>query len=152
MSDSAGVCPECGGAWPEGRTCQALFDEFLVWEFRDAAYGQVHFLTVATFMTQHGRYTDEAQAWIQTQLRRHLEAGESVADIRRQAQHTTSQAKRTWKVVRAAGDPPARKIAWTMTIGDVALAHERSEYDAAVYRAQVTEWARRTLQQLETNQ
>ena len=138
--------------WPEGRTCQALYDQFLIWEFQDAAYGQVHFLTVATFMTQHGRYTDEAQAWIQTQLYRHLEAGESVPEILRQAQHTTSQVNRTWKVVRGATDPPARKIAWTMSIADVALAHERSEYDAAVYRAQVTEWARRTLQQLEADQ
>jgi hypothetical protein len=145
------ICPECGGTWPEGRTCQALFEEFLVWEFQDAAYGRVHFLTVAVFMSQHGRYTDEAQAWIQTQLHRHLEGGHSVADIRRMAQQSTSQANRTWKVVRAAGDPPARKIAWTMTIADVAQAHELAGYDAAVYCAQVTAWAQSTLRQLETD-
>ena len=144
------LCPECGGAWPNGRTCQSLFDEFIGWEFKDPAYGQVHFLTVAAFMTQHGRYTDEAQLWIRDQLHRHLEANEPVSRIRQLAQQATSQANRTWKVVRPADAPPPKRIAWTRTIADVAQAHDASEYDAAAYCAAVSDWARATLQQLDT--
>ena len=144
------TCSECGAEWPEGQTCQSIFDEFLVWEFQDPEYGAVHFLTVAVFMTQHGRYTDEAQAWIKQKLRQNLEEDRPVELIRRMANQETSQAKRTWKVVREAGAPPPTRIAWEMTIVDVARAHDASGLDAAAYRAAVTEWARITLKQLET--
>lgn len=142
-------CPECGAAWPEGQTCQGLFDEFLVWEFQDPEYGAVHFLTVAVFMTQHGRYTDEAQAWIKQKLRENLEEGQPFEQIRRAANREASQANRTWKVVRPPGAPPPPRIAWAMTIVDVARQHELSAFDAAAYRAAVMEWARTTLRQLE---
>ncbi len=144
-------CPECGAEWPEGQTCQAIFDEFLVWEFQDPEYGAVHFLTVAVFMTQHGRYTDEAQAWIQGKLRASLDEGQSTEQIRRTAYHETNQAKRTWKVVREASDPPAKRLAWDMTIVDVAREHEQSGYEPARYREAVMDWARKTLRQLDKN-
>lgn len=142
-------CPECGAVWAAGQTCQALFDEFLIWEFQDPEYGAVHFLTVAAFMTQHGRYTDEAQAWIVQQLRAHLDDDQPVERIRRLSQQTTSQANRTWKVVRGPGDPPAPRRAWDMTIVEVARRHEEAGLEAAAYRAAVTDWARKTLRQLE---
>jgi hypothetical protein len=142
-------CPECGAQWPEGQTCQSLFDEFLVWEFQDPEYGAVHFLTVAVFMTQHGRYTDEGQAWITQKLRENLVEGASVEWIRRAAQASTSQGKRSWKVVREPGDPPAKRIPWEMTIVDVNRAHDAAGLDAAAYRVAVTEWARTTLRQLD---
>jgi hypothetical protein len=109
----------------------------------------VHFLTVATFMTQHGRYTDEAQAWIKQQLQANLEDNQPVERLRRLAQATTSQANRTWKVVRGPGDPPAPRVAWDMTIVDVARRHDEAGLDAAAYREAVTDWARATLRQLE---
>ena len=148
MSDPNQSCPECGGASYEGRSCQAIFDEFLTWEFEDAGYGAVHFLTVAVFMTQHGRYTDEAQAWITEQLRAHLVRGEPVESIRRRAQRTAAQDERTWKVIRAQASPPAARHAWAMTIADVARAHDAT-LAAADYCAAVTAWARATLRQLE---
>jgi hypothetical protein len=142
-------CAECGAEWPDGQTCQSLYDEFLVWEFQEPGYGAVHFLTVATFMTQHGRYTDEAQAWIKQKLHENLDEGASVEWIRRAANQETSQAKRTWKVVRPAGAPPAPRVAWEMTIVDVARRHDASGLEAAAYRAAVMDWARTTLRQLE---
>jgi hypothetical protein len=146
---TTGVCPECGARLEAGQSCQALFDEFLTWEFEDPAYGQVHFLTVAVFMTQHGRYSDEGQRWILEQLRAHLDKGVPVEEIRRRAKPTTNQANRTWKVVRPAGAPPVKRIAWDVTIADVASAHGAT-LDAADYCAAVREWARATLRQLET--
>lgn len=61
---NANTCPECGATWLEDSTCQSVFDEFLVLEYSDPAYGEVHFLTVVCFMIQHGRYSDEALVWI----------------------------------------------------------------------------------------
>ena len=43
-------CPECGA--PDS-ACEACFNECLVKEFEDAAYGVVHHLTVAAYMLQH---------------------------------------------------------------------------------------------------
>jgi hypothetical protein len=144
------ICPECGGQFYEGRSCQAIFDEFLTWEFEDAGYGAVHFLTVAVFMTQHGRYTEAAQAWMTEQLRAHLVNGEPVESICRRAQRTAGQDQRPWKVTRPIGAPPGPRRAWEMTIADVARAHDAT-LDASDYRAAVTDWARKTLRQLEAN-
>ena len=52
------TCTECGAALDE-TTCQSIFDSFLVLEFSEAAYGAVHMLTVACFMIQYRRYSDE---------------------------------------------------------------------------------------------
>jgi hypothetical protein len=52
------TCPDCGATWDADRTCQSVFDEFLVLEFADAGYGAMHMLTVACYMIQHGRYSD----------------------------------------------------------------------------------------------
>ncbi len=43
-------CTECGAVLPEGSTCQTIFDEFLILEYTNPVYGQVHFLTVACFI------------------------------------------------------------------------------------------------------
>ena len=143
------VCPECGAVWPRDQTCQSLYDEFLTWEFQDPEYGAVHFLTVATFMTEHGRYTDEAQAWIKQKLRENLEENTPVEQIRRAANRETNQANRTWKVVRSPDAPPPARVAWEMTIVDVARRHDASGLDAGAYREAVMDWARTTLRQLE---
>jgi hypothetical protein len=137
-------CPECGAILNENESCQSIFDEFLVLEYTDPAYGAVHFLTVACFMVQHGRYSDEALAWIEGQLRAYLDEGVPAGHIRRQAAKETNQGKRTWKVIRPADAPPLPKVAWSMTIADVAAQYQ----DAESYRALVTDWARRTLQEM----
>ncbi|MDQ2904442.1 MAG: DUF5946 family protein [Chloroflexota bacterium] len=57
-----------------------------------------------------------------------------------------SNVTRTWKVTRRADAPPLPKVAWSMTIADVA----QSLQDPEEYCEQVTQWARTTLQQMES--
>jgi len=76
-----------------------------------------------------------------------LEEGVSPDQIRRQAIAGTGQAKRTWKVSRQPGAPPLPKLAWSLTIADVAAGGRDGSFpDAARYRELVTRWARVTLQ------
>jgi hypothetical protein len=138
------TCPECGAVLPEGSTCQSIFDEFLALEFTDPAYGEVHFLTVACFMIQHGRYSDAALTWIGQKLRAYLEEGEPIGQIRQQAASEAGPQVRTWKVMRQTGERPLPRIAWSVTIMDVANHFE----EAASYREWVTRWARATLQEM----
>ncbi len=137
------TCPDCGAVLSEGNSCQAIFDVFLVLEFTDPAYGEVHMLTVACFMIQHGRYSDEALAWIEQKLRENLEAGKPAGQIRREAAQEAVQGTRTWKVTRSRGAPQP-KIAWSMTIADVAGKYS----DAAQYRKLIQQWARTILQEM----
>jgi hypothetical protein len=140
----AELCPECGAVLSEGSSCQAIFDSFLVLEFTHPEYGEVHMLTVACFMIQHGRYSDEALTWIEPTLRAHLEEGVPAQHIRQQAGKETGQDRRTWKVTRQLGARPLPKIAWSMTIGDVAAQYE----DARSYCELVRQWARTTLSEM----
>jgi hypothetical protein len=135
------ICPECGAILNEGSSCRTIFDSFLVLEFTKPAYGEVHMLTVACFMIQHRRYSDEALNWIEEKLRANLEGGIPAEQIRRQASKETGQGKRTWKVTRRSGDSPLQKIAWSMTIADVASKY----HDAESYRDCINQWARTTL-------
>ena len=134
-------CPVCGAHLGAGADCQTLFDNFLVLEFTDPAYGEVHMLTVACFMIQHGRYSDEALTWIEQKLRENLEGGKTSAQIRQEAARETGQGVRSWKILRPAAAPGLPKIAWSMTIADVAARNQ----DAESYCALVREWARITL-------
>lgn len=138
------TCPECRAVFKEDLSCQSIFDQFLVLEFTDPGYGEVHFLTVACYMIQHGRYSNEALAWIQQKLSDYLEKGLTAGQIRTQAVAETGPQARNWKVTRQAEDPPQRKIDWSMTIADVASKYQ----DAASYCKLVTQWARTTLQEM----
>ena len=147
MSDH---CPECGAAISAEKTCQDIFDAFLALEFTDPGFGEVHFLTVACFMIQHGRYSTEGLAWIQQQLRAHLEENVPVEHIRRKAGREANQANRTWKVTRQPGKPPLPKIAWSMTITDIesGCLDETGLPDAVRYCALIREWAHATLKEM----
>ncbi len=101
-------------------------------------------LTVACFMIQHGRYSDEALVWIRRQLQAHLDEGVPVAEIRRGAAKETGQQVRTWKVTRRPEDPPMPKVTWSMTIAHVVASYQ----DAASYCDLVRRWARITLQEM----
>ena len=138
-------CPECGARLEVGSTCQSIFDSFLALEFSDPAYGEVHFVTVACFMIQHGRYSDAALAWIQPKLHAYLDDGLPVSELRRQAAGETNSADRDWKVLRSAQEKPLPKVAWQVTITDVA-AHAAN---AADYCAWVRRWGVSTLQQMD---
>jgi hypothetical protein len=137
-------CPDCGAVFDQDDTCQSVFDSLLVLEFTDPAYGEVHMLTVACFMIQHRRYSDEALVWIEQQLRAHLERDVPVGQIRKHAAQEARQDKRAWKVTRRPGEKPLPPIAWSMTIADVAQGYQ----DAASYRDLVKQWAKATLKEM----
>jgi hypothetical protein len=137
-------CPECGAVLSEDTSCQEIFDSFLVLEFSNPEYGQVHMLTVACFMIQHGRYSDEALIWIEQTLRAALEDGVPPERTRQRAASDVGQGKRTWKVTRQPGARLLPKIAWSMTIADVAARYE----DAGSYCDLVRQWARSTLSEM----
>ena len=141
-------CAECGAALREGTTCHTIFESFMALEFSDPAYGEVHFLTVACFMIQHRRYSDEALTWIQTALRAYLDEGITGHELSRRVARALGQTTRTWKVPRQPDAPPLPDIAWDITIADVA----QSAHNATFYRDHVTRWARRTLAQLAATQ
>ena len=137
-------CAECGAVSPAGSTCQSIFDECLALEYTDPAYGKVHILTVACFMIQHGRYSDEALTWIEAQLQDHLEHGVAVQHIRQKAAQQTRQTNRTWKVLRPVGAAPLPSVAWSVTLADVAPYLQ----DAEKYCQQIERWALATLQEM----
>jgi len=138
------TCPECGALLPAETSCQAIFDTLLNLEYSDPEYGQVHLLIVACFMIQHGRYSDEALVWIEQTLRDYLEGGMTIAQVRHKAARETRPGRRLWKVNRSPGAAPLPRIAWSMTIADVAS----SVQDASSYRLGVEQWARLTLQEM----
>ena len=141
MSDR---CVECGAVLSEGNTCQTIFDEFLSLEYTNPAYGQVHFLTVASFMIQHGRYSDAALIWMQSMLRAALDEQLTAQQLRQRAAQGMDDAARTWKVSRQADERPLPRVAWSRTIADVA----QSMQDPEKYCEQVKQWAQATLQQM----
>jgi hypothetical protein len=137
-------CAECGAVLFEGSTCQTIFDEFLSLEYTNSAYGQVHFFTVACFMIQHGRYSDEALRWMQPMLRASLDEQLTAQQLRKRAANGINDTPRTWKVTRRADAPPLPKVAWSVTITDVA----QSMQDPEKYCAHVKQWAHATWQQM----
>jgi hypothetical protein len=138
------ICPECGAVLSEEDTCQSIFESFLVLEFTDPGYGEVHFLTVACYMIQHGRYSDAGLVWIQGMLRAYLEGEMTNDQLRQLARKDTDNRDRTWKVNRAANAAPLPKIDWTMTIADVAEHYA----DPQSYQQAVRDWGRATLKQM----
>lgn len=145
----AQICPECGARW-DGVTCEEIFGDFLVHDYTDPGYGEVHALTVACYMVQHRRYSDEGLRWIARQLRAVLEEGLSNEGLREFARvearrpEKPGDSGRTWKVTRAPDAPPLPPVAWSMTIVD-AFARVR---DAESYRAAIRDWARVTLDEM----
>lgn len=139
------TCPECGAVISGDRSCQNCFDEFLVLEFTDPGFGQVHFLTVACFMVQHKRYSDDALVWIEQKLRDYFEKGMSAAAIRDQAGREAAQNKRSWKVERRSTEKTLPDVEWKKRITDVKFA----EGDAEAYCREITTWARTTLDDMQ---
>ena len=139
------VCPDCGAVYTGDLTCRSIFDKFLVLEGTDLGYGRVHMLNVACYMIQHGQYSDDALVWIEQQLRNNLEKGIPQEQIRRSAARMAGQSRRTWKITRRPEDPPQAKIAWSMTIADVAPFAD----DPERYCQKMKEWARVTLDEMQ---
>lgn len=144
-------CPECGAPLRQGKDCQTIFNEFLVLEFTDPAFGEVHFLTVACFMIQHRRYGDQGLVWIEQKLRENLDQGISASQIRDEAAGAVGQDQRDWKVTRRPGEPPLPPIAWSMTIQNVDAGYVDTYGmpNAERYRALIQQWARVTVEEMQ---
>lgn len=134
-------CPECGA--PD-QLCQQRFDEFLVLEFTDPAYGAVHHLTVATYMLQHSSKMSR-EGWLHERelLREFLVENKPPAYIRKQNKELVDSGKRTFTFKSRDGKPVIDKTSWTKTILDV-----RAE-DAEVYCKDIIVWAKSSLEEAE---
>jgi hypothetical protein len=140
----AGRCPECGASLGPETSCQAIFEAFLALEFTLADYGRVHMLTVACFMIQHGHYSDAALVGIAGSLRAVLQEGVSAGELRSRAAPVVRSDRREWKITRRPGDRLLPRVAWSLTIADVA---ER-DADPDSYCEWVERWARSTLAEM----
>ena len=112
-------CPECGA--PDS-ACEARFNDCLVKEFEDAAYGAVHHLTVAAYMLQHSSKLTR-KGWLHERylLREFLVDNKPPAFIRRQNKDLVDSGKRTFKIKSTDGKPVIGKTTWTRTILDVRM-------------------------------
>lgn len=133
------TCPECGARLREGKPCAFYFGQMLELEFKEAEAGSVHHWTVACYMIQHDRYSDEGRAWIQGMLEATLEGGLSTTDLRQANRKVVDQSQRDWKVTRSPDVPPTPFIVWPTTIVDVATDAEMA------YPEKVRRWAEATL-------
>ncbi|UQZ85051.1 hypothetical protein SK3146_04334 [Paenibacillus konkukensis] len=93
-------------------------------------------------MIQHEGYSDESYVWVQNGLRQYLEEGRSTEMIRRDAAQGPG---RTKEIRRLADAPRLSKVAWPMTIADVAAQMQ----DAASYCRLIEQWGHATLQEME---
>ena len=135
-------CPECGAV---DNLCRSRFDEFLALEFSDMGYGEVHNLTVATYMLQHSsKLSLEGWLYERDLLREFIVEKKSPSLIRQQVKDSVDSGKRTFKFKSKDGKPVISKTSWTKTILDV-----RSE-NAEVYCADVNAWAQSVLEEAET--
>jgi len=132
-------CPECGAP---GQRCSTCFDEFLVLEFSDPAYGAVHHLTVAAYMLQHSsRLTREGWLYERDLLKEFLVEKKPPTLIRRQNKDKVDSGKRTFRFKSKDGRPVINKTTWILTILDV-----RPD-NAEVYCEDVTAWAQSVLEE-----
>lgn len=136
-----GTCPECGASLATEASCQEIFEAFLALEFTNPEYGRVHMLTVACFMIQHGRYSDEALLGIAVTLCANLEEGVSADLLRAGTAPVVRSDRRGWKITRRPGDRPLPRVAWSLTIADGATYYA----DPASYCEWVQGWARAVL-------
>jgi hypothetical protein len=135
-------CPECGAT---DNLCKSRFDEFLALEFSDMSYGEVHNLTVATYMIQHSsKISLEGWLYERDLLREFIVEKKSPSLIRQQVKDSVDSGKRTFKFKSRDGKPVISKTSWTKTILDV-----RTE-NAEVYCVDVNAWAKSVLEDAET--
>ncbi|RAV21589.1 DUF5946 family protein [Paenibacillus contaminans] len=135
------ICAKCGAELSQENTCESIFNEFMALEFTDPSYGQVHFLTVASYMVQHEGYSDDMYVWVQSALRRHLEEGYPTELIRQDMAIGPGSTKGIRRPLNAIPQP---KVAWTMTIADVAS----QMHDSDSYFKLIEQWGRTALKEM----
>lgn len=139
-------CLQCGARLLGEQTCQTIHEDLLSFEMLHAIPHSIHFLHVTCFLIQHERYSDEALIWAQSLLRVHLDERLTEAQLLQalRSDRGRQAPPRTWKFPRSPDAPPLPKIAWPVTIVDVAHHLE----DAEAYGARVKQWAHTTLQHM----
>jgi hypothetical protein len=137
-------CPECGATHSDVTSCQTMFDSFLVLEYTIPDYGIVHPLTVGSYFIQHRLYSQEALIWIEHILCDSLKFGLPSRYMLQNMRSTAESHKRSWKLMRPLNAPAQAKIAWSMTIADVATNY----HDAGSYCELVKMWAHTTFYEM----
>jgi len=134
-------CLECGA---QDNACEARFNECLVLEFTDAAYGIVHHLTIAAYILQHSsKLTREGWLHERYLLKEFLVENKTPAFIRQKNKDLVDCSKRTFKIKLRDSKPGISKSTWMKTILDIRM--ENTE----LYCEDVTAWAKSVLEEAE---
>jgi hypothetical protein len=142
------VCPECGAAWHEEKTCQDHFHQMLYWETEHPGYGEVHHLMVLCYHLQHpSLYSPEGLSAAMHLLADFLEHGVTTEEVRRRNRASVDSGMRTWKIKGTPAshgvyDPP---IQWTMTAANVTAGGVDNYCDS------VRTWAQSVYEALKTS-
>jgi hypothetical protein len=141
-------CPECGAAWPDGRTCEDHFHQMLFWENEQPVRGVVHHLMVLCYHLQHPRLlAPDGLAEMRKLLAEFVEQGIAPQQVRRRSKARVDSGRRTWKIKAAAGQQARyeRPMPWRMTAADVVAAGPEA------YVESVWQWARSVLATLKAS-
>jgi adenine C2-methylase RlmN of 23S rRNA A2503 and tRNA A37 len=95
-------------------------------------------------MIQHNGYSDDALVWVESKLRVYLEKNLTGSEIRELAAKDTDYGTRKWEIKRQKDASALPRVAWSMTIADVA----RQMHDAQTYCELIIKWGRRTLDEM----
>lgn len=131
------VCLECGAELSKHRTCMDKFHAFLVLDYAQPAYSEVHHLVVSTYMLQHPGQLSEA-GWYNTHklLTQFVHEGKQPAQIR------SDMKKQTIQINMRQGAPKKLELVWSRTVDDVRV--DSAEH----YCEDVRVWAACVLQDL----
>jgi hypothetical protein len=140
-------CPECGGVWQEGVTCQDAFYQMLFWETEDPLLGQVHHLMVPCYQIQHPAVLSSKGLSTMIWLLGEFMSGMPPAEVRARMRDKVSSNNRDWTVTARPEDHGAyaNPVRWSMTAGDV-VARGKVSYCHAV-----REWAASVLEALKAS-
>jgi hypothetical protein len=135
MSDK---CPQCGAIG-----CKEKYGEILALEFEQPmVFGAVHHITVICYNLQHpDTFSDEALAWMRSQLHDIVEKGLTGPELLKRVRGTFSGHARVKRRNAPAERPtPAR---WSMTVAEV-----RTD-SPEVYVKDIKIWAKSILKDLD---
>ena len=113
-------CPQCGAMISDGVQCRDRFDQCLALEYElPAAFGKVHFLTVACYMLQHNAYSREAWLEARDMVAQLIRQEIPPAGIRKENRQRLDNGHRTWSITKGAKLSEFDRIVWSRTIADV---------------------------------
>lgn len=142
------VCPECGAAWQDGKTCQDDFYQMLAWEHENPGYGEVHHLMVLCYHLQHpSLYSPEGLRGAIRLLADFLERGLTPEQVRKRDRAVVNSHERTWKIkgTSASHGVYAPPMQWTMTAANVIAGGVENYCDS------VRTWAQSMFEPLKTS-